>query len=158
MHYARQSRGQELGGPEHLARKHRSVTRDGDVMIFAPAHELCTPGRQWIGEHRLVLFEKIGPGEHACHWCGVLVRWSRHRARDELVVDHLDRDVGNNAPDNLEPSCSRCNLSNVGRVEEMRTLGGSVVAYVRGPLSGGWKRYAEPVVLEAVAEEGKVEE
>jgi len=54
-------------------------------------------------EHVKVLYDKIGPGEHRCHWgCGRMLSW---RGEIELVVDHLDNDILNNDPDNLVPSC-----------------------------------------------------
>ena len=63
--------------------------------------------------HRLVLFEKVGPGSHLCRWCRRSVEW---RARtfgkpmdSVLVVDHLDGDRLNNDPSNLAVSCQSCN-------------------------------------------------
>lgn len=58
--------------------------------------------------HRAVLFDKIGPGEHECHWCPRLVSWEG-RGINRLVADHLDDDRWNNAPENLVPACRRCN-------------------------------------------------
>lgn len=60
-----------------------------------------------LGEHRKVLYEKIGPGPHLCHWgCGKLLEWG---GLSGIVADHLDDDKLNNDPDNLVPSCSPCN-------------------------------------------------
>ena len=48
--------------------------------------------------HRKVLYEKIGPGEHPCHWCGETVRWMNgNRSKDSLVSDHVDGDTQNNS-------------------------------------------------------------
>lgn len=57
-----------------------------------------------VAEHRKVLFDKIGPGPHPCHWCENALDWA-----SGLCVDHLDDQTGNNHPDNLVPSCLRCN-------------------------------------------------
>lgn len=61
--------------------------------------------------HRLVLFEKIGPGEHPCNWCGTNVSWDKRHPLDAdgLTADHLDFDRLNNDPSNLVPSCGSCN-------------------------------------------------
>lgn len=63
-------------------------------------------------KHRLILFAKIGPGEHPCHHCGKLVSWDVSLRDDHtraLVADHLDFDKLNNEPANLVPSCNLCN-------------------------------------------------
>ncbi len=65
--------------------------------------------------HRIVLWDKIGPGEHRCHWdCGRIVSWDVSVMEDierGLVVDHLDGNGLNNDPENLVPSCQKCNSS-----------------------------------------------
>jgi hypothetical protein len=62
---------------------------------------------------RIVLYDKIGPGSHPCHWCGQPVQWrvikKGGRLPDELMVDHLDWDKQNDDPANLVPSCNHCN-------------------------------------------------
>src|SRR5215831_15271574 len=73
------------------------------------------PSKKWknVPMHRCVLFEKIGPGTHQCHWCGRRVVWrpGARTAIGALVVDHLDGVSQNNDPANLVPSCHRCNAS-----------------------------------------------
>ena len=63
---------------------------------------------------RAVLYDKIGPGKHPCHWCGRIVEWmvGGHRGvkPGQLVADHLDKNPENNSPDNLVPSCQSCNV------------------------------------------------
>lgn len=64
-----------------------------------------------ISEHRWVLWEKIGPGKHQCHWCAAELEWSADKtASGCLVADHLDGNGRNNAPDNLAPACHGCNV------------------------------------------------
>lgn len=62
--------------------------------------------------HRVVLYDKIGPGDHSCHWCGGAVSWGdgiNGTKRATLVVDHIDSNTLNNNEDNLVPACYRCN-------------------------------------------------
>lgn len=59
-----------------------------------------------VREHVWVLYEKIGPGPHPCHWCGTLKNWG---GKTGIHADHLDEVKGNNDPDNLVPSCGPCN-------------------------------------------------
>ena len=56
-----------------------------------------------VKEHRKVLYDKIGPGQHSCYLCGREMGW------DQIVVDHLDEDKLNNDSANLEPACRHCN-------------------------------------------------
>lgn len=79
---------------------YRSITRHGHPLADKWGHVL---------EHRVVLYEKIGPGEHPCHWCGVTVRWEAGRAAG-ITVDHVDFDPSNNTPANLVPACNACNV------------------------------------------------
>jgi hypothetical protein len=83
------------------------------VTTTHPDHPLATIGGK-VAVHRFVLYEKIGPGPHNCHWCGKTIHWATRRKGEkakvaELVVDHLDDSQANNAPDNLVPSCHNCN-------------------------------------------------
>ena len=72
------------------------------------------PGTVQIWTHRAVLFDKIGYGPHLCHWCSVVVNWTVGNERGlgkRLVSDHLDGTTTNNDPENLVPSCDRCNVA-----------------------------------------------
>lgn len=67
-----------------------------------------------VSQHRAVLWDKIGPGEHSCHWCGCRLVWAPTKLPlpsgiSRLIVDHLDNDRQNNDPANLVPACSACN-------------------------------------------------
>ena len=63
--------------------------------------------------HRLVLYEKIGPGQHPCNYCGETVEWKvgQHTQRGNLIAEHVDGDTTNNDPENLRHLCQRCHLT-----------------------------------------------
>lgn len=107
MHYHRLYRhgslertaaGIKTGAP----RRYRTVPAKGHPLAHAN-------GRAY--EHRVVLYDLIGPGPHPCHWCGELVEWLPKGAPGELQPDHLNDDGGDNRPENLVPSCRRCNTT-----------------------------------------------
>lgn len=79
-------------------------------MRTAKGHPIAPPSGI-VPVARLVLWDKIGPGPHPCHWCGKAIRWTPGDpyAPDALVADHLDWDATNDAPENLVPSCGPCN-------------------------------------------------
>lgn len=79
------------------------------MPLSHPLAQHCGKGYGKVYEHRLALFNKIGPGEHQCHWCSKLIYWRKDCRADAIVVDHLDENKWNNKPDNLVPSCRRCN-------------------------------------------------
>lgn len=87
---------------------------DGYIVFNRPEHPLATKGGLVL-EHRMVLLDTIGPGEHPCHWCGTTVSWDKTWPRDldALVVDHIDGTRNNNDPANLVPSCQPCNTKRV---------------------------------------------
>lgn len=84
-------------------------------MMSVPAnHPLATKKNRRIPEHRLALWDAIGPGPHVCHKCGTRVTWitGARTSKGSLVVDHLDRNSHNNSISNLAPSCHGCNILN----------------------------------------------
>lgn len=87
-----------------MARHYRTITVSAD-------HPLRAPNSTYVYEHRLVLWEHIGPGTHPCHHCGKPVTWAPGNGTSDgcLVVDHLDDDQTNNRVENLAPSCITCN-------------------------------------------------
>lgn len=88
----------------------------------SPGHPLLPVGGTWLGEHRIVLWNKIGPGSHPCHHCGIPVRWmpGSGARTGALVVDHLDDDSRNNSPENLVASCQPCNQLRSPRKNRVR--------------------------------------
>jgi endogenous inhibitor of DNA gyrase (YacG/DUF329 family) len=89
--------------------------------LYRPDHPLAGE-RGYIAEHRAVLYEKIGSGEHPCHWCGKNVRWTRRLKgtghAGMLVADHVNSDEHDNRPENLVPACQGCNGTRWHRIEE----------------------------------------
>jgi hypothetical protein len=83
----------------------RFLTSNGYVRIKRPGHPVATVGGNAY-EHRVVLWDKIGSGQHACHWCGTMVDWF---VEPLLQTDHLNQQRGDNRPENLVPSCGKCN-------------------------------------------------
>jgi hypothetical protein len=91
-------------------RKATTTPRRGTYKtVHLPGHPLAYTSGASIWEHRAVLYDKIGPGSHHCFHCGAVVEWTHGIRVGGLVVDHLDNDKRNNSPENLVPSCNRCN-------------------------------------------------
>ncbi len=77
--------------------------------VCRPQHPLADKvGR--VYEHRAVLFDAIGPGNHPCHWCGRELSWSATRGdSDCLMTDHVNGIGDDNRAENLVPACVGCN-------------------------------------------------
>lgn len=87
-----------------------SVMANGYRVLNRPSHPLAGAQHK-VYEHRVVLYDVLGPGTHPCHWCSTPLRWEARWPDDldALTVDHLDDDTLNNDPANLVPSCNECN-------------------------------------------------
>jgi hypothetical protein len=82
---------------------------EGYIKVRANGHPLADAGG-WAYKHRVVLWDKIGPGEHPCHWCATPIWWDLPRGSvARLTADHVDWDKENNEPENLVPACLPCN-------------------------------------------------
>lgn len=81
------------------------VDRKGYVILTGQHEHPLANDRGRLREHRKVLYDEIGPGDHLCHWCSAEIRWDD----GTLTPDHLDWDVSNNDIANLVPSCCSCN-------------------------------------------------
>lgn len=75
-----------------------------------------------VRTHRLVLWDKIGPGPHPCHWCGRELVWrpGEHAGGNTLTVDHVNGDPKDNTPSNLVAACQACNVT---RTRQRNQLG-----------------------------------
>ncbi len=104
MHYGRLRRNGNFDAP---LRGRWSPNGDGYIVGYMPSHPMASSGGV-ISQHRMILFDHIGDGNHECHWCKRDIRW-RATGPSKLVVDHLDGVKSNNEPNNLVPSCHRCN-------------------------------------------------
>lgn len=104
MHYGRFYRVGNFDAPK---RGRKSITDGGYVWMYEPLHPVAGKNGA-LYEHRAVLYNSIGPGEHACHWCSQPVEWSALGPR-KLVVDHLDNNKLHNDASNLVPACHACN-------------------------------------------------
>lgn len=91
---------------------YRSRAVPADHPLAQPSHN----GYAKAYEHRLVLFNKIGGGEHKCHWCKKTIAWDGPKS-SRIVADHLDADTRNNEPENLVPACWRCNFTRATRTD-----------------------------------------
>lgn len=101
----------------HAMRKHRygDVNTDrsrigrhwshseGYVLLGKPFHPLADR-RGAVYEHRRVLYARIGPGVHDCHWCKTPVEWMV-----DLEADHVNSIRDDNRSENLVQSCHACN-------------------------------------------------
>lgn len=98
-------------------------------MLTMKGHPI-TPPSGVVAYARVVLHDKIGPGEHPCHWCGRLVAWRFGLVDDALVADHLNWDRNDDRPANLVPSCVSCNAH--------RTSAGTRTLIAEGELTMLW--------------------
>lgn len=85
----------------------RFIDRSGYVRLtMEDEHPLASRVGHLL-EARKVLYDKIGPGSHLCHWgCGRLLEWGGSTG---ICADHVDGNRINNDPENIVPSCNPCN-------------------------------------------------
>lgn len=115
MHYNRLRREGTPGEPESRF-ECQHLSTQGYYVAYDPNHPVSDrDGNIYV--HRQVLYDKIGPGHHLCHYCGTEIRWAKGRGGNRLTVDHIDAVKTNNDPDNLVPCCLPCNSRKVRLLE-----------------------------------------
>jgi ssDNA-binding Zn-finger/Zn-ribbon topoisomerase 1 len=82
--------------------------------IYRKDHPLAAGKHGRVATHRYVLYEKLGPGPHPCHWCGIEINWTTGGngpgcPAGALVADHVNGDPHDNRPENLVAACNACN-------------------------------------------------
>jgi hypothetical protein len=104
----------------HAIGKRKDAERETRRMRKASGHPIA-PAGGLVAEARFVLYEKVGPGPHPCHWCGKVVPWvvgQKGNVDECIVADHLNADPLNDSPENLVVSCGRCNRTRGARVPD----------------------------------------
>ena len=137
MHYHRQYRhgrvdaqANQSGVTASHGRRYRTT--------YLPSHPLAS-GNGKVYVHRAVLYDRIGPGPHDCHWCGVQVDWVGKGQPNCLEVDHLNHMGDDNRSENLVQSCRSCNQQRAAerRSQALRAAGWwsehDTVARLRNP-------------------------
>lgn len=93
---------------------------DGDYRFLTKQY--CHPlanDEGMVAEHRKVLYDRIGPGPHPCHWgCGRELDWG---GQGGIQADHLNGIKDDNRPENLVQSCQSCNRIGMRLGKSIRT-------------------------------------
>lgn len=108
MHYHRWYRH---GDVDRVATVAPSISKGRRYKTIAAKNHPLAMKNGRVYEHRAVLFDEIGIGPHACHWCETEVDWLPKGDPRELHPDHLNGIGDDNRPENLVPSCRRCNAT-----------------------------------------------
>lgn len=110
-HYQRRRHGRLADGvPVKTWRKpDGDIDQHGYIRLHRPDHPVANAAGR-VRLHRMILWDKVGPGWHPCFECGRMVSWDAVFPHpDALTVDHIDGDTSNNDPSNLRPACNVCN-------------------------------------------------
>lgn len=123
-------------------RKARPKTRYAKSKV-PEGHPLRDPHGQCM-THRLVLWDRIGPGDHPCHYCSTTVAWKpgERLTATSLIAEHMDGNTRNNDPANIVAACQKCNASKMERSSRPAIRPGEVTfAYANGQRTRGVVRH-----------------
>ena len=115
-HYERWKKSGDYGPPHRLKARWGEGNRrpDGYAKVNRPTHPLAArDGRVYV--HRAALYDRIGPGEHICYWCGKFLTWDAPTLATRITVDHRNYDPQDDSPTNLVPCCHSCNSGRTRR-------------------------------------------
>lgn len=91
---------------------YRSLSEHGYVVVWGRKDHPLVSTAGMLYEHRMVLYDTIGPGPHSCYWCAKPITWIKGKCiKGALVADHLDGNKQNNDPSNLVAACNPCNAA-----------------------------------------------
>src|SRR3954470_12381785 len=138
-----------------VAYKQMRIDRDHPFAIIFGVER--PRGRPVVYEHKYLLYMKLGPGSHPCHWCGKDLQWRRGTADGTLLVDHLDGDHTNNVLSNLAPSCNGCNTIRGRTKNPAITPSEATVEYPDGSRTRAISRSCEICEKEFLVEPIRVE-
>ena len=101
MHYCRYRRH---GTYSLTMTARRKITNPaGYIKIHKPEHPLAD-STYYVYQHRLVYYKVINSNPTSCEICGSNINWGTAH------IDHIDRNVSNNHPKNLQALCCSCNV------------------------------------------------
>lgn len=87
--------------PKRKAR-YRICGLNGYMFIHVPGHPMAS-ANGYAREHRVVVYDDLGPDPMSCELCGKEVTW------ETVHIDHINCDKTDNRRENLRPTCNGCN-------------------------------------------------
>jgi hypothetical protein len=94
-------------------------------MTRVKGHPIAPPSGT-VAVARVTLYDRIGPGPHPCHWCGVEVDWKTGLVPGALIADHLNWDRSDDSPENLVAACLPCNTNRQREVQNRALVPGEL--------------------------------
>lgn len=91
----------------------RVITPNGYVRVYQPGHPIAI--RNYVFEHRMVMWGEVGPDCAPCEICGRDETWKT------CHVDHRDENRQNNNRSNLRILCRGCNVKRGLRPESYKS-------------------------------------
>ncbi len=80
--------------------------------VKIPNHPMADK-KGWVIEHRMLMYDRFGPGPHPCWCCCEELKWEPFArgasTKGKIVINHLNEDGHDNRMKNLVFSCVECN-------------------------------------------------